>query len=78
MRQFRISDKQYKLCLNGLASQIMALAQSDAREEMKSIKRAGETSEDTLDEMVDEFVEAYQSDAIDHLEKALTKKLRRP
>jgi hypothetical protein len=74
MRQYKYSEKRYDDCINGLASQIMAIAQEDAREEVRVTNGEGDSFVDT----VDDFVEAYQADAIDHLENALTKKLRRP
>lgn len=71
MRQYKYSEKRYNDCINGLASQLIAMAQDDAREE----KRTG--ADESFADMVDECVEQYQADAADHLEKALTKKLRR-
>lgn len=73
MRQYKYSEKRYNDCINGLASQIMAIAQEDAREEVRLA-----SNDSSFVETVDDFVEAYQADAIDHLENSLTKKLRRP
>ena len=72
MRLYKFSEKRYTECLNGLASQLMAMAQEDAREAVREYPRG-----DSFVELTDDYATNYTSDACDQLNEAVHNKLRR-